>query len=92
LGEGGARGDRAGALPVGKTHLYHHGQGLESVLESNPPHFIFQPFLVTVGDERSQVVGLVTMKDGVDGMVTGDVLYLTTAEVITSGQLAGGIG
>ena len=41
LGEGGARGDRAGALPGGKAHLYHHGQGLESVLEYNPTGFLF---------------------------------------------------
>ena len=34
LGEGGTRGDRAGALPSGKARLYHHGQGLEGVLET----------------------------------------------------------
>ena len=50
LGESIARGDRAGALPIGKAHLYHHGQGLESVLESNPTYFLFQSFLVTVSD------------------------------------------
>jgi len=50
LGEGGARGDRAGALPIGKAHLYHHGQGLESVLESNPTYFLFQSLLSIMGD------------------------------------------
>jgi len=35
LGEGVARGDRAGALPIGKAHLYHHGQGLEGVLKTD---------------------------------------------------------
>jgi len=39
LGEGCACGDRAGALPSGKAHLYHHGQGLEDILESNPTDF-----------------------------------------------------
>ena len=92
MGEGGARDDRAGALPSGKAHLYHHGQGLESVLESNPLYFPLQPLLVTMGDEGLQVIGIIAMKDAVDGMVAGDVFDLTTAEVITSGQLAGGIG
>lgn len=27
-----ACGDRAGALPIDKTHLYHHRQGLENIL------------------------------------------------------------
>jgi hypothetical protein len=85
LGEGGARGDRAGALPIGEAHLYHHGQGLEDILEPNPMHFLFQPLLVTVVDEGLQVVSLVTMKDAVDGMVTGDIFYLTSTEVITGG-------
>jgi len=39
LDESGARGDRAGALPIGEAHLYHHGQGLEDILESNPTDF-----------------------------------------------------
>ena len=52
-------------------------------LESNPTHFLLQPLLVTVGDEGLQVVSLVTMKDAVDGVVTGDVFYLTSTEVIT---------
>ena len=50
MGEGGARGDRAGALPIGKAHLYHHRQGLEDILEPNPTDFLFQPLLVAVGD------------------------------------------
>ena len=50
LGEGGARGDRAGALPGGKAHLYHHGQGLEDLLKPNPSYYLLQPFLVTVSD------------------------------------------
>ena len=39
--------------------------------------------MVTVGDEGLQVVSLVTMKDAVDGVVTGDIFYLTSTEVIT---------
>ena len=74
-----------------EAHLYHHGQGLESVLESNPLYFLLQPLLVTMGDEGLQVVGLVAMKDGVDGMVTGDIFDLATAEVVAGSQLAGGI-
>jgi hypothetical protein len=35
LGEGGARGDRAGALPNDEAHLYHHGQGLEDFLKGS---------------------------------------------------------
>ena len=54
-------------------------------LETYPAHFLLQPFLVTMGDEGLQVVSLVTMKDAVDGVVTGDVFYLTSAEVITGG-------
>ena len=34
LAEGGTRGDRACSLPIGETHLYHHGQGLEDVLKN----------------------------------------------------------
>jgi len=55
LGEGGARGYRAGALPIGKAHFYHHGQGLEGVLESSPADFLFQPLLVAVGDVVSNI-------------------------------------
>ena len=50
LDESGARGDRAGALPIGEAHLYHHGQGLEDILESNPTCLLFQPLRVTEGD------------------------------------------
>jgi len=50
LGEGCACGDRAGALPSGKAHLYHHGQGLEDILESNPTYFLFQSLLSIMGD------------------------------------------
>jgi len=55
LGEGVARGDRAGALPIGKAHLYHHGQGLEDILESNPTYFLFQLLLVTVDNVVSNI-------------------------------------
>ena len=85
MGEGGARGDRAGALPGGKAHLYHHGQGLEDILEPYPPHILLQPLLVAMGDEGLQVVGLGAMKDAINGVVTGDVFYLTSAEVVTGG-------
>ena len=44
LGEGRARGDRAGALPSGEAHLYHHGQELEDLLAPNPMCFIFNGF------------------------------------------------
>ena len=85
LGEGNARGDRAGALPSGKAHFYHHGQGLEGVLKTNLPYFPLQPLLVAVGDERRQLVGLIAVEDGVNGVVTGNVLYLTAAEIVAGG-------
>jgi hypothetical protein len=50
LGESGVRGDRVGALPSGKAHLYHHGQGLEDILKSNPTYFLFQSLLSIMGD------------------------------------------
>ena len=77
---------RVGLVVIGLVlHLYHHGQGLESVLETNPAYFLLQPLLVTMGDEGLQVIGIIAMKDAVDGVVTGDVLYLTSAEVIKGG-------
>ena len=45
-----------------------------------------------MGDERLQVVGISTMKDAVDGVMAGDVFYLTSAEVIAGSQLKGSIG
>ena len=45
-----------------------------------------------MGDEGLQFICLSTMKDAVDGMMAGDVFYLTSAEVIAGGQLTGGIG
>ena len=45
-----------------------------------------------MADEGLQVVCLSAMKDAVDGVMAGDVLYLTSAEVIAGGQLTGGIG
>ena len=50
MGEGGARGDRAGALSIGEAHLYHHGQRLEDLLKPNPSYYLLQPFLVAMGD------------------------------------------
>ena len=47
--------------------------------------------MVTVADEGREVVSLAAMKDAVDGMMAGDVLYLATAEVIARGELADGI-
>jgi len=49
LAEGGARGDRAGALPIGKAHLYHHGQVLEDILIQST-YFLFQSLLSIMGD------------------------------------------
>ena len=45
-----------------------------------------------MGDEDLQVVCLSAMKDAVDGVMTGDVFYLTSAEVIAGSQLKGSIG
>jgi hypothetical protein len=49
LGKGVTRGDRAGALPIGKAYLYHHGQGLEDILKLYSTDFLFQPFMVVMG-------------------------------------------
>jgi len=44
-----------------------------------------------MADEGREVVSLAAMKDAVDGVMAGDVLYLASAEVVTAGQLADGI-
>ena len=41
-----------------------------------------QPFVVAMVDEHSEFVFLGIVQDTVDGVVTGDVLYLAAAEVV----------
>ena len=43
---------------------------------------VVQPFVVAMADEHGEHILTLPMQDIVDGIVTRDVLYLTTAEVI----------
>ena len=43
---------------------------------------IVQPFVVAMVDEHSEFVFLGIVQDAVDGVVTGDVLYLAAVEVV----------
>ena len=43
---------------------------------------IFQPFVVAMVDEHGEFVFLGIVQDAVDGVVSGDVLYLAAAEVV----------
>ena len=52
-------------------------------LKTYLPHVLFiQPFIVTMTDEHREYVITGAMQDGVDGIVTGDILYLATAEIV----------
>ena len=47
---------------------------------------IIQPFIITMTDEHGEHILTLPMKDVVDGIMTGDILNLTTAEVVLRGQ------
>ena len=44
LDESPTCGDRAGALPIDKTHLYHHRQGLENLLMTSKSSTYSSPY------------------------------------------------
>ena len=47
---------------------------------------VVQPFVVAMTDEHGENILTLTMQDVIDGIVTRDVFYLTTAEVILRSQ------
>ena len=47
---------------------------------------VVQPFVVAMADEHREHVLTLAMQDIVDGIVTRDVFYLTTTEIIFRGQ------
>lgn len=51
--------------------------------------FIIKTFCVAVAGEALEVVALFTVKDGVDGGLARNVLYLTAAEVVAIGKVVG---
>ena len=56
-------------------------------LEANFVHlFCFQTLAVAISSEDFNNVVCLAMKDIVDGVVSGNVLYLTTAEIILAGE------
>ena len=55
-------------------------------LEADSFHlFLVEAFAVAVTDEHREHIFVIAVQDGVDGKVPGDVLNLTSAEVILRG-------
>ena len=44
--------------------------------------FFIKPFIVTMTNKHGEHILTLTMQDIVDGIVAGDILYLTTTEVV----------
>ena len=47
---------------------------------------IVQPFVITMADKHGEHILTLAMQDVVDGIVPGDVLYLSTTEIVLRGQ------
>jgi len=62
-----------------------------NVSESYPARgaWTFKAFGIAVGRELAEAIAFFAMQDGVDGGLATDVLYLSAAEVIASGEGVG---